>query len=146
VELSENFSVEELSKTDTGLYNTPGELELVKLLYLAQFILQPIRNRFGSLQINSGFRSQAVQEALSVKGYPTSNKISQHTLGEAADIVPLGSTLEDTFKWIQNNLKYGQVILEEHDGAHWIHVSLPRIAQRNQWAMIYKNGIYTNVN
>lgn len=145
MELTENFSVEELTTTETGQYNTPGEVELSKLLYLATYILQPIRERWGRLKINSGFRSKAVQDALTVSGAPTSKTVSQHTLGEAADFVPLDSDIDSVFLWCKDMLNYGQIILEESRGAQWIHISLPRIAKQNQMAMKFDGNIYHNV-
>lgn len=139
MQLSENFSIEELTVTETGLFNTPGAAELEKLLYLATYILQPIRNQFGPIRINSAFRSKQVNEKI---GGATS---SQHQLGEAADIEPLQATLEEVFDWIQKNLKYGQCILEHKGNAKWLHVSLPRIGKQNSMNMKFENGVYTNV-
>ena len=42
--LSKNFTLSELARTDTGLPNEPNYHEQQKLLYLATFILQPIRD------------------------------------------------------------------------------------------------------
>jgi zinc D-Ala-D-Ala carboxypeptidase len=139
--LSQNFTTDELSVTSTGLYNTPGELELEKLLYLANYILQPIRSRFGKIKINSAYRSKAVNEHPRVKGSPN----SQHLKGEAADIEPLESKLEDVFEWARKNLVYGQIILEHKGNDHWVHISLPRIGGLNMVQMVYENGLYRNL-
>lgn len=139
MELSRNFQVSELMVTETGLYNTPGQAELEKLLFLATYILQPIRNVFGPIKVTSGFRCKQVNERIG------GAKNSQHVFGEAADFIPLQAPLEDVFAWIKDNLVYGQVILEDKNGKRWIHVSLPRIARGNMQAMTYKNGVYENV-
>lgn len=139
--LSKNFSLEELCTTNTGLQNKPSTDQETKLLYLANYLLQPIRDKWGPVQINSGFRSEAVHQALTKSGAPTS-KTSQHLLGEAADINPAKVPCEVVFDWACKNLTYGQCILEYHGGATWVHISLPRIVGDNQQAMIYKDGKY----
>lgn len=139
MQLSENFSIAELTVTDTELYNTPGQVELEKLLYLANYILQPVRNKFGPIRINSGFRSKQVNEKIG------GSATSQHCFGEAADIYPLQTSLEDVFQWIKENLVFGQLILERKEESRWLHVSLPRIGKQNQMAMTFENGVYKNV-
>ncbi len=52
--------------------------------------LSDIRFNLGSpIRINSGYRCNAKQEALRKQGYETAVGISQHELGNAADISPL---------------------------------------------------------
>lgn len=138
MELSEHFSIAELTTTSTGLYNTPGQTELEKLLYLTTYLLEPIRERFGKITITSGFRSRFVNEAIG------GSKTSQHSLGEAVDFIP-EEPLEAVFDWCKSNLKYGQCILESQKGKRWIHISLPRLARPNQMAMTFNDGIYENV-
>jgi len=139
MELTKNFEVKELAVTETGIYNTPGQVELEKLLLLAVYLLQPLRDKFGRVKVTSGYRSKAVNDR--VGGSMT----SQHLTGEASDIIPLDAPLDIVFAWAKDNLKFGQLILEQKNGKEWIHVSLPRIAKQNQMAMTYKNGIYVNV-
>ena len=43
--LSRNFTLEELCVTGTGLPNIPDAGHTEKMLYLATYILQPIRNK-----------------------------------------------------------------------------------------------------
>jgi len=139
MQLSENFSIEELTVTDTDLYNTPGQAELEKLLFLATYILQPIRNKFGAIKITSGFRSKQVNEKIG------GSATSQHPAGEAADFIPVNATYKEVFEWAKDNLKYGQIILEQKGETRWIHISIPRLAKQNMQAMVFKDGIYTNV-
>lgn len=134
--LTENFTLEELTVTNTGLPNVPNSLQVEKLLYLATYILQPIRDKFGPVVINSAFRSDAVNKA--VGGVKT----SQHSKGEAADIDLPGVNLGMVFAWCRTNLKFGQLI-DEHSGSkHWIHISIPRWQGINQQVMLYKDGKY----
>ena len=64
--LSNNFTLDELMATSTGLINKPDDpVEVaVNLTRLAITLLQPIRDRWGPLQITSGFRSWAVNSAV----------------------------------------------------------------------------------
>lgn len=133
--LSKNFTLEELCVTNTWIPNFPNSDELEKLKLLAQTILQPIRDKFGPVTVSSGYRCESVNTA--VGGKPT----SQHRLGEAADIT-LETALDVVFRWCIGALKFGQIILEEDDGKHWIHISLTREGAPNQQALIYLNGIY----
>ena len=131
LKLSESFILQELTKTSTGLQNQPDVVEEEKLLYLASFILQPIRDRWGKLRVNSGYRSAAVNAM--VNGEPT----SQHCYGEAADIVPMEAPLKDVYRWIveDSRLAFGQCICEIR-ATDWIHVSLPRIDKPNHEALV----------
>lgn len=132
---TENFTKAELIATTTGLANEPGPVEERSLLYLATYLLQPIRDAWGPLTVTSGYRSHEVNKA--VGGSPT----SQHRHGEAADIVPMETPLEVVYEWIVGNtnlftephLRFGQAILEPG----WIHISLPRIGKPNQQALTF---------
>lgn len=137
MKLSKNFSLDELTVTSTSASNEPTEDHKDKLLYVCQYLLQPIRDEFGPVQVNSGYRSKGVN--LAVGGSLT----SQHCKGEAADIrVP---NLWEVYEWIVNNLSFGQCIYEEKGAAKWIHISLPRLDDDNQEALLYKDGVYKNL-
>lgn len=139
--LTNNFTLEELCITSTGLANIPDPAAKEKLLYLATYILQPIRDKFGSVVVSSGYRDSAVNSAIG------GVKTSQHRFGEAADIDVLGVNLGMVFSWIRANLKVGQCIDETSpDGKkRWIHVSLPRLGGVNNQFMTYRDGVYKNV-
>ncbi|MBI5902742.1 MAG: peptidase M15, partial [Deltaproteobacteria bacterium] len=57
MQLSRNFTLEELTATTTGFLNRPDSDEINRLAELALHILQPIRERWGRIRITSGFRS-----------------------------------------------------------------------------------------
>jgi len=134
--LSKNFTLEELIKTSTGLYNIPGSWERANLLYLCQFILQPIRDYSGEvINVSSGYRSTFVNDKVG------GSKTSQHLLGQAADIVI--DNQDEVFNWILDNLTFGQCINETSlTGRRWIHISLPRFLKPNQMALIYDGEKY----
>ena len=138
MKLSKNFSLDELTVTSTSASNDPISIHRVKLLYLCQYLLQPIRDEFGPVQVNSGYRSEGVNLAMG------GSSTSQHCNGEAADIRTPHSDLWKVYLWILDNLSFGQCIYEEKGAAMWIHISLPRFNKPNQQALLFKDGIYTN--
>lgn len=131
MKLTKNFTLEELCVTDTGLPNVPEPHVVERLNLLAFYILQPTRDRYGPLKINSGFRSLAVNHKINGSG------TSQHPRGEAADIVPLEAEIEEVYAWMRDNLIYGQIIFEDKGGAQWIHISLPRLEKKNMMAGVF---------
>jgi zinc D-Ala-D-Ala carboxypeptidase len=138
-QLSKNFTLEELTVTDTGAVNVPNEEQKHKLMFLAQYLLQPIRDKFGRLHINSAFRSEFVNEKIG------GSKTSQHMEAEAADVRPEEAEIDTVFEWCRANLFFGQLIYEHKGGAWWIHISLPRLDKQNMMVMKFENGTYTNV-
>ena len=76
-----NFSFNELTKTDTGLDNTPNDMNVIHNLVRLSEFLQIIRNELHlPIIVNSGYRSKEVNE--SVGGVYS----SYHCKGLAADI------------------------------------------------------------
>ena len=76
-----NFSFSELIKTDTGLNNTPNDMNVLSNLCRLAAFLQTIRNELHlPIIVNSAYRSKEVNEA--VGGVSS----SYHVKGLAADI------------------------------------------------------------
>lgn len=126
MQLTNNFSLKELTVSETatrkGLDNTPNETVIANLKLLAENILQPIREHYGkSVKVNSGYRSPEVNA--SVGG----SKTSDHCKGQAADIEINGIANGDLAKYIVDNFKFTQVILEFYTqgvpDSGWVHVS-----------------------
>jgi len=136
MQLSKNFTLDELTRTDTGLPNNPDSKAIALLKLLALFILQPLRDKYGRLIVNSGFRSVRINKE--INGSPT----SQHMEGQAADIRPLDMPLVTVYEGIVNNryFEFGQCIIYPDRG--FIHISLPRIHKENNQAMICFKGEY----
>ena len=116
-----NFIYREFVKSDTairlGIDNTPNEEHWKCIEILASRVLQPIRNRFGRIQITSGYRSVKLCKAIG------SSSNSNHTRGQAADIEPYSPnvSLVSIIEFIVNELDFRTVILEyPPDG--WVHV------------------------
>lgn len=124
--LTPHFSLQELTVTQQVgtdgrlLYNIPNDLETLYLRVLAETILEPIRDLWDCpVKVTSGFRSVAVEIAVSGKAY------GQHMKGQAADIVPLGSLdIDEAYRRIwASALPYDQLLLEGTGDRRWIHVS-----------------------
>ena len=123
--LSKNFTLDELCKSEIAIRrsidNIPTETVISNLQALVLNVLQPIRNSLGPITINSGYRSPAVNVA--VGGSPTSD----HCLGMAADIEISGYDNKTLAKFIEQNFKFTQLILEFYEDGQpasgWVHVS-----------------------
>lgn len=126
MKLTANFSLEELTKSETGLRlgldNEPNDEQLANLVALCECVLQPVRDHFGKgVKVNSGLRTLAVNRAIGSKD------TSDHTKGMAADIEIPGVANAELAQWIVNNLEFRQCILEFYTpgivDSGWVHVS-----------------------
>lgn len=123
--LTDNFTLKELTKTNTGLPNLITDLEIDNLSRLCQKVLQPLRDIYGKpIIVNSGYRSDRVNKA--VGGVPT----SQHRRGEAADVTA-GSREENKKLFeILKTMEFDQLITYDY---RFLHVSYTiRKPNRNQ--------------
>lgn len=142
MKLSKNFSVAELSKSETatrkGIDNTPSLMVIDNLQQLVDNILQPIRDKFGPVIVTSGYRSPAVNK--SVGGSTTSD----HCKGFAADFEVLGTDNKELALWVRDNLKFTQLILEFYrkgvPDSGWVHVSYNKDNLKNQVLTAVKVG------
>ena len=123
--LTKNFAYQEMIKSYTadrlGISNDATREHVINLVNLCNFILQPVREEFGPIRINSGYRSPALNSAVG------GSKTSQHCNGEAADFESSRISNPDIAKWISKNLVFDQLILEFYDGkdphSGWVHCS-----------------------
>lgn len=125
-QLTKNFSLAELTKSETALRfdmdNTPGAVEIANLTELAGKVLQPVRDHFGKgVKVNSGFRHPEVNAKVG------GSKTSDHCKGQAADIEIPGVPNAELAEWIKDNLEFRQLILEFYTpgipDSGWVHVS-----------------------
>jgi hypothetical protein len=138
--LSEHFSLEELTASETaarnGWDNTPNATELANLVRLAAF-LEEVKTVLGGkpVMINSAFRSKLVNDGVGSKDS------SQHRVGCAADIRVPSMTPDEVVKAvIASGIKYDQII-REFD--RWTHISIPNNPEdkpRQQALIIDKMG------
>lgn len=124
--LTKNFTLEELTKSETALRfcmdNTPNDEQLANMVALCECVLQPIRDHFGKgVKVNSGFRDPEVNAKVG------GSKTSDHCKGMAADIEIPGVANAELAQWIVDNLEFRQVILEFYTpgipDSGWVHVS-----------------------
>jgi hypothetical protein len=148
--ISKNFSLSEMVKSATAVRlnvdNSPNSVHLVNLTHLAIHILQPVRDQFGVITINSGYRSPTLNAKVG------GSKTSQHCNGQAADFESFSTPNPDLAKWISKNLEFDQLILEFYDGVDpnsgWVHCSYNLMdnrkkiltALKTKSGVVYKNG------
>jgi len=140
MKLSENFSLEELTASETaarkGIDNTPSE-EVINNLKRLAAALQEVRALLNhrAILVSSGYRSPELNQA--VGGSATSD----HCKGLAADFIcPSYGTPNDIVRAIAaSNLSYKQVIREFDK---WVHLSIPEEGQepRKQALIIDREG------
>ena len=125
VQLTKHFSLEELCASATakarGIQNKPQVQQIVALVYLTCYVLEPLREAMNEpIPISSGFRCEQLNRA--VGGVAS----SQHMKGQAADLC-IGGDLEKGRKWfnyIKTHLPFDQLIWEHNKkGSYWVHVS-----------------------
>jgi hypothetical protein len=126
--LSQNFWLSELTKSSTadrmGIANEPGIEQIVNLTVLTHHVLQPVREKFGVITVNSGYRSPQLN------GKVGGSKTSQHCFGEAADFEQLGTPNGEVATWISKELDFDQLILEFYTkgkpNSGWVHCSFKK--------------------
>ena len=149
MKLSKNFTLDELTRSNTalrlGIDNTPSKEHILKLRLLTTQFLQVLRDRIGALRVTSGWRSEALCEAIG------SNKFSQHTKAEAVDLQYFKRGKMDNLKIyngiIDGALDFDQMILEyggataerDSDYPDWVHVSWKVTDNRRQILVAYKD-------
>ena len=124
--LSEHFSLNEMIYSETAanhnIDNMPNETEIENLKNLCKKILEPLRQHFGVIRINSGFRCPLLNQRVGGVGN------SQHQFGQAADIRCCNKDIaRKYFDFIAAHFIYDQLLFEYNRyGIYWIHVSLRR--------------------
>ena len=138
--LSRNFTLQELIKSDTAIRlnidNNPNGDQIDKLKQLCENVLQPVRDHFGPVTITSGFRSSDLCLKIG------SSVNSQHAKAEAADFEVLGVDNAEVADWIHKYLETDQLILEFYTpgepNSGWIHASWVPYQPRRQFMHAYR--------
>ena len=120
-----HFSIEEIYASDTakrlGIDNTPSVQKMIHLVYLAAYVLEPLRVAMNRpIHISSGYRCEKLNKA--VGGVYN----SQHLKGQAVDIDIEGDMEfgKKVFNYIKDHLPFDQLIWEHNkSGTYWVHVS-----------------------
>lgn len=116
------FTIKELSNSSTAVQkkidNTPNSEVVNNLEKLVEYILDPLRERYGKpIHVNSGYRCPALNKAVN------GSKTSHHMTGLAADITA-GSVAKNKilFNLAQElDLPFDQLIDEKN--FKWVHIS-----------------------
>ena len=124
--ISKHLSLKEATKSNTAtrleIKNEPRELDLVRMIEIAEKVFEPLREWVsGPIKVNSFYRSPELNSAIG------GSKNSQHCIGCALDIDDTfgHKTNAQMFDYIKNNLDYDQIIWEfgDDDNCDWVHVS-----------------------
>ena len=135
--LTSNFSLEELSHTDHREFDNTPPADVIENLKRLAIILEQVRSLFNGspVMINSAYRSLEVNRAVG------SSDHSQHRFGCAADIRIPSQTPDMVVQTIiKANIPFDQLI-REFDA--WTHISVPTnetVAPRKQVLIIDKSG------
>jgi hypothetical protein len=150
MKLSENFTLQEFTKSQTalrhGIDNTPSEEHLSAARKLFTEVVQPVRNQFGVTVINSGYRGPELNAKVG------GSSRSQHCKGEAVDIEVPGVPNAEVAQWIADNTDFDQLILEFYTpgvpDSGWVHVSHTTenrgeilTAMKENGKTVYKRGL-----
>lgn len=118
------FTIKELTKSNTatklGIVNQPNNTETKCLTSLIEKILDPLRESYGKpIIVTSGYRCSKLNKLVG------GSAISQHALGQAADIRSVQDTIEENKKLfdliVSLKLPFDQLINEYN--YDWVHVS-----------------------
>jgi len=132
MKLSQHFDLSEFTRSESakreGLDNTPTSEHLENLKVLCEKVLEPIRLKYGSINISSGYRGKMLNHFIG------GSVNSDHCVGRAADIdmddVGTGVTNKEIFDYIKDNLEFDQLINEFNYA--WVHVGYRQGANRKQ--------------
>ena len=133
--LTANFTLAEFTRSESakrhGVSNNPTEEHLENIIVLCEKVLEPLRLKFGPINISSGYRSKVLNH------YIGGSLKSQHCEGKAADLDMDGVgnvTNKDLFDYINLHLDFDQMIWEFGTSANpdWVHVSYNGAKNRKQ--------------
>ncbi len=141
-QLTPHFTLAELTVSPTakrlGLPNTPTAEHIANMKYCCEKILEPVRAKFGPVQVNSSYRSPAVNKAVG------GSKTSQHVNGQAIDFEVPGVDNKKVADWVADNLEFDQVILEFYTAGDknsgWVHASIKKEGGNRRQRLIAKKS------
>ena len=135
MKLSAHFDLAEFTRSESakrhGVSNQPSPEHLANIKVLCERVLEPIRIKFGPINISSGYRSKVLNH------YIGGSLSSQHCEGRAADVDMddmSNATNTEIFNYIKDNLEFDQLIWEfgDHNKPDWVHVSYNAGKNRKQ--------------
>ena len=141
-QLSENFIGNEVVKSRSFPELAEKVNVTLELILAAQLLaikcLQPIRDKFGIVDVESWIRDEALNKAVG------GTNDSDHLKGIAADIVPRNFHPEQVFKWcvLDTEIPYRQIIY--YPDKKFIHISTnhPEKTMKNEAFVCVEPGKY----
>jgi len=126
MKLTENFYVKEIltseSRPDLLEDVVLTESHILRAKLHAEGALQPIRNRWGMVSIESWHRTERLNKAL--KGAEYSDHLEYETTDFVIDEFRGLDKMFDVFKWIANStIPYRQIIYYQKSNINFIHIS-----------------------
>lgn len=123
--LTRNFTLGEFvvsSEHPTALASVIlTDVEIQRFYLLCVLLLQPVRDRFGSIRVTSAYRTDKLNRLVN------GTHDSQHCLAEAVDFIPSDFSPHSVYLHIANEWP-GEVIYYEAEGR--LHVALPRLGTK----------------
>jgi len=123
-QLSPHFRLSEFTRSALaarfGLANTPGAWEIGNLRALCLGPLEWLRGEVGRLDVSSGCRALDVNRAAGGAAG------SQHVKGQAADVIPAGTTRDEAFAALVAGMRAGRTVADQvitYDAKPHMHVS-----------------------
>lgn len=143
-----NFRQHEVGHSDyairNGIDNKPSVEILSNAIGVAVHCMQPIRNEFGLVQVNSWYRGEQLEKVMAADGFKKWCKknsfspldvgswkkyfaLKQHPKGNAVDFEVPGESNDEVFEWCKANLDFDQLIREYAKpgvpDSGWVHIS-----------------------
>jgi zinc D-Ala-D-Ala carboxypeptidase len=136
MKISKSFNLEDFTVSQTAIRknidNTPTPKIVSSIKELCDKVLEPLIDKGFKFTINSGYRSPALNKAIG------GAKNSQHVLGQAADLKPIGLTVEQFYQSIiKSGVQFDQII-QEFDS--WVHVSFATPPRNQKLRATKENG------
>ena len=142
MQLTPHFSDAEL-----GVADAPNLQVLANAVYICQILLEPIREKFGPVNVHDGYRPPAHNAA--VGGKATSYHLYAGAQS-AADIDALPTPYQELFDWIRlaSGLPFDKVILEYAEGVEpptpaCVHLQVDRAVAPRRLAYTGNTGAGT---
>lgn len=128
--------------------NIPNEIHLINAMAVVYNILQPVRDRFGTVIVTSFQRNHSYNKRIG------GSETSDHLYGKAVDFQVKGFSkmqMKTVFRWMFDYLEYKQLIFEEKNGTIWIHAAFDFEDNKKEtliaeWCNFQEKMIYKAVN